>query len=189
MQHVPYIPQNWNKLLLCIGYSHHGKGVDYPQFTEDLLRDVVNSDRLPTFFARISSYFGKSAQEFWPHVAFLNFLPRAVGDSNQKYLTAYHMHEEARLRTEAFLRIQTPARAIVFSTKAWRHFCLSDEEKRGGRCPVLVKSANRAHTAETGNYTVGSTQIKILGLPHPERANKSFMRDAVNLFLGQNYLF
>ncbi len=180
---------DWNirgKQLAIVGYSHHLDDDYRSEFTQELLVDVSENRRHIAFFTRISSYFGLSNQEFWPHVIYFNFLPGRIGDKDDKYKTApADVHEAARRRVLSILSDNEIERILVFSTKAWNNFPDTDGEKSGEKCsPLFERTTESRYRVEIGTYTINGRPVLAAGFRHPERANAEEMRHAVETFMS-----
>ena len=169
--------------IAIMGYSHHGEPAsDSADKTIDVLSDVIAGNHPPTqFFHQIAEYFGNDGDRFWEKVAFFNFAPRAIGDSDQKHRDLDEQElREARDRFLALLEVLQPDLLFVFTRKGWNNLPKSEEDQRGtsGREIIAGEQFDRHHyRLENGKV------VQAFGLRHPERATKSVMIAAVTAAL------
>lgn len=89
--------------------------------------------------------------------------------------------EEAQKRFLDFLETERPEKVFVFTRKGWKSFpeCTT-EELGGGFCNVLLDGSR----TNGGRYQVGSDEIDVCGLQHPQYANAEQLRAEVQAFLA-----
>src|SRR2546428_13884533 len=94
VQHERWVGRDYgtgiNGQRICIvGYSHHytpGES-DSDDFTTWVVRQVISgAPGRNSFFRPIGGYFGlPDSATFWNRVMFFNFLPDAIGKTEQRY--------------------------------------------------------------------------------------------------------
>lgn len=112
--------------LLIVGMSHYGGHyVKWAQFTHDIVNEVIKGERRIPYFTKIARLFcdskGRpySPQDFYPRVAFYNFLPG-------EFKVRQHVEEDQWLSPDAqkfFFRVVDyikPRRVLITGEKLWR---------------------------------------------------------------------
>jgi hypothetical protein len=171
--------------LAVVGYSHYREQheVDYDDFTKDTIKEVLSGKNIG-FFRSIAGYFGRKT-DFWEDAIFFNFIPDCIGTSDQKFL--WGTKEQNRRGKERLLRIiglEKPDILIAFTTKGWRSFPSTEEEKPtsaiGNTIPL---GASFSREFRWGTYRVDGHTVIAAGLRHPQGAHSDAMGRAVREIL------
>lgn len=185
IEHRPWVPENFQqglfegKKILIVGHSHHGDGPDDNDTTEGVLLHVMHLMEPRwniAFFNQIRDYFGHSDhREFWPKVAFFNYVPALIGTSDQRYarMSDPEVIQQASDRFERILTQLRPDMTFVFSKAI--HGMLPVATPIPMPVPEVSKSYLRSDSAKSPVYL----------LRHPERAPKQAMTSAVQAMLAR----
>ena len=149
---------------------------DSDRLTIDTVKRVMNEDWGGIqFFRQICGYFNFDTHEdFWPRVAFFNFLPESVGGGPGRFRSGSQRQIEAgRARFLDLLRELTPDKTFVFTSKQWA--VLGAERYDDIACKLpLYPPKFRA---------VSCAGCSVFFLRHPQGARKAEMTDAVQTLL------
>lgn len=188
MEHAPYqgsgYGNNGKPKVAIMGYSHYDRDTpDGEDKTLDVLAGVIAGNHPPTqFFHQIAGYFGEQGDDFWNDVAFFNFGPRTIGESEHKHdgLNADDLRD-AKARFLRLLEQLQPDMLFVFTRKGWKTLPPSEEDTRGtSGAPLIAGQEFDRHHYRLTDGTI----VQAFGLRHPERATKQVMRDAVTAALA-----
>jgi hypothetical protein len=167
--------------LMIVGYSHYRAAheVDHANFTIDTIDLVLSENSIP-FFRSIAGYFGRDA-DFWDEVIFFNFIPNVIGTSEQKFLWGTKDQVgRGRERALKIMNTERPDKLIAFTTKGWRSFPPTDEEKPtaalGNTIPL---GASFPREYRWGTYRFDEHKVTAVGLKHPQGAHADTMGRAV----------
>jgi hypothetical protein len=195
IEHEVWRGPNWKQgikgqRIAIVGYSHHRDPthLDNNQFTINVVRKFLSDDLARNaLFPRVPGYFGYKSREdqkdFWNRVWFFNFIPKCIGEGNQKYATAdSNLNELAKKRFEKILQKEKIQKVFVFTAKGWCNCPYTDEEKKGKCCASL---GPELRDVTWGTYTFGRRRILAFGFHHPQYANKVHMTEAVSKALSK----
>lgn len=162
------------KKIFIIGNSHHlGNGEnDVATLTRDVVARWIKGESLKTrFFRQIQEAFGESTATFWNKVVFFNFVPEAIGTSDQKHEKASESQiESGRKRFLEALGLYQPDLVLVFSNdegKGWRVLPKTDEELIDPKSLKRFEGENFPDHVEWGTYNVLGKEVKAVGARHP----------------------
>jgi hypothetical protein len=167
--------------LMIVGYSHYrdAREDDYADFTIDTIKEVLSENKIQ-FFRSIAGYFD-GAVEFWEDVIFFNFIPDVVGTSQQKFL--WGTKDQVKRGKERAVKImnkERPNKLIAFTTKGWRSFPPTDQEKPtaalGNTIPL---GSSFPREFRWGTYRFDEHTVTAVGLKHPQGAHADTMGRAV----------
>ena len=188
IEHEEHLGAKWEDGLYglktaIMGYSHHydRSEPDTDDFTLRTIDEVVNGAAYP-FFSRIESYFNAdNRQQFWERVCFFNFLPDAIGTSDDRYGSGSpDQVERGKHRFRRIIDAHKPDRLLVFTRRGWQQLPPFDGSMRkdGVKLP-------EAPTVEVGSYKLSDgSDMLTFGLPHPQYSSTDVQRAAVQKILG-----
>ncbi len=183
IEHLPWRGCQYGQLdgqkIAVVGYSHwlDAGDRDHPDVTRDVIECVMEDREWANiaFFRQIRDYFGYSThRDFWPCVAFFNFLPDCVGDEAERYRHGTEQQiERGRERFPRLLNELKPAKVFVFTRRYWalRPHNLDDLDE--GDLPEYARNFKKA-------TCVG---CPVFFLRHPQGARKAPMIETVSLLL------
>jgi hypothetical protein len=116
--------------LLVVGMSHYGDEGDvrWPGFTHMIVGEVIEGKRKIPYFTKIAKLFrddngdAYSVKEFYPAVAFYNFLPDHFKRPRQMTTQEQCKHPEAQRFLFKVIDELRPDHLIVTSENLWRLF-------------------------------------------------------------------
>lgn len=194
MEHDPWIGDQYinndgigGQCIAVVGHSHHGNKPDFQGYTTGFMGSCVYGrteefDGDMATFNAVPGYFGfDKACDFWPKVIFFNFLPTLFGTSEEKF--GYGGGEQIKVGADRLLRIfkeYKPAKAFVFSSKAWD--C----------CPKTLEGSEQRLWDRLGQDFLGfrgghygslEAPTMTFGLRHPMGAAKTRMQRVVKTLM------
>ncbi|MEO7027304.1 MAG: hypothetical protein ABI056_07090 [Caulobacteraceae bacterium] len=190
IEHRPWVGSDYchgidGARYAIVGYSHWFGDEDH-DCNDATIIDIetrVLAGTAPKFYTYIRNYFGfLDHRDFWQKVMFFNFIPSSIGDGNNRFARAtVDQVTAARARLATLLGEHKPAKALVFSKKAWESFPPTREEatKYSGK-PLADFPGFTWGTYEAGDGTTAA-----YGLKHPQGASGPLMRRAVDYIRAQ----
>lgn len=167
--------------IAIAGYSHwgSGEGVD---FTRMVIKKVCAGNG-HAFFSAIRSYFGyDDDRTFWDRVVFFNTVPSLIGDADERY--AYGTEEQLAPTQARVLRIveeHRPDKIVAFTSKGWKLW----PKFSGSQTSEGSHFLGSKQQVEWGTYLRrDGGETYAFGLRHPQFADSSLMRQAVQAILA-----
>jgi hypothetical protein len=167
-----------NKILI-VGNSHWlSKGeADHADITRQVVENVTSGKWRISFFSRIMLYFGFSNHDdFWRRVAFINYVPGAIGIDDERYnhIRSGADVEHARERFLRVIRDLKPDFVLIFSKKIrWALPALETLPLAGG-----------LPDAHMGLLKEGDHTATVFLLRHPQGARSSEMVSVIQSILS-----
>lgn len=172
--------------IALVGYSHWNRDpdrFDRAQFTEDVIRRVMNGESSHSFFTQIRNYFNFDDHgAFWQKVLFFNYVPRCIGGPDERFAVADESwNDSANKRFREILARDTPDKVIVFTSKGWGSLPPFDAPLHSEFDPTSLAGAILRDPC--GTYHAGAKPVMTFGLRHPQGAPAEIMCRAVKRIL------
>jgi hypothetical protein len=183
IEHHPYIGPDYEKgidglKVAIVGYSHYSEPQnDSPGFTKWCIEQTLAGHWSPRFFTSVRNSFGfADHSEFWPKVAFFNYVPVMIGTAASKFARAERQHEDrANTRLLEIIGKHRPDLVFVFTRKTtmgalglgFQPLPASYERFVGARCEV------------------GGHESRIVRLRHTQGAKADQLRGAIRHVMAE----
>jgi hypothetical protein len=179
--------------LLVVGLSHYGDEGDvrWPGFTHMIVGEVIEGKRKIPYFTKIAKLFrddngdAYSVKEFYPAVAFYNFLPDHFERPRQMTTQEQSKHPEAQRFLFKVIDELRPDHLIVTSENFWRllpHSILTIIKSQGSATIHLTSISNStllrgsvSGIAEQTETTVWSVRLRIHRRPSSTLSGRNLL--------------
>ena len=180
-RHNPAIGCNFGKSNLCrlliVGLSHYSPNADQirdPKFTHNLLDEVIRGDVKIPYFSKIASLFQDpngqlySPAEFYPLVAFYNYLPDHFKDPKLPIREDLYTTESTVEFFYMVLKEIKPTHVLITGKSLWRMLPSTPQPKPEKNLKLPLSGNLHADERHAWWYpTGGDNHALVAGIYHP----------------------
>jgi hypothetical protein len=162
--------------LLIVGESHYHKGgtlEDQREFTRNTIQRVMDGQR-SAFFTKVAGLFNLNPSEFYPQVAFYNYLQQVMKKPRQPVSDTERRSDiDRRIFIEMLTKIR-PDRVLILGKTNWRHLPSEyPDDPKSTLCEESILALalqGNLHSSEQNAYwyRTGSRSWALVGaIDHP----------------------
>jgi hypothetical protein len=148
-----------NKLLL-LGESHYDKhGNASPDFTCELVQEMIDGERYP-YFVKVATLLDEHPNEIWNDIAFANIFQRVMANGSAQPINSDW--ETIKNNFNEIMNFVKPRKLIVLSKRIWENLPEEDSE-------IIEKISVNVRSSNIFKYYFPHGDCYAIGINHPSR--------------------